>query len=223
MRSWGSRPDTHVCDEPLYAHYLSRTDARRHPGYQETLSAHESDWRKVVAELLGPVPEGKTVYYQKHMTHHLLPNIDVAWTGELQNCFLIRHPRNMLASLAQFIDEPTVADTGLPQQAALCDQLLQSGQSPPIVDAADVLASPERMLRLLCEALNVPFCEQMLSWDAGPHPSDGAWGPFWYADVYKTTGFKAPGAAHRELPRRLEPTLVECERIYAELWARRLI
>jgi hypothetical protein len=129
----------------------------------------------------------------------------------------------MLASLAQFVDEPTVADTGLPQQAALRDRLLQRGQSPPVVDAADVLASPERMLRLLCVALNVPFYEQMLSWDSGPRPTDGAWGPFWYADVYKTTGFKAPGATQRELPRRLEPTLVECELIYSELWARRLI
>ena len=25
MRAWGNRPDTFVCDEPLYAHYLRET------------------------------------------------------------------------------------------------------------------------------------------------------------------------------------------------------
>src|SRR5438477_1688445 len=78
MRAWGNRPDTFVCDEPLYAHYLLQTRAP-HPGIDEVIAHHETDWRKVVAWLTGAIPEGKTIFYQKHMTHHLLPEIDRAW------------------------------------------------------------------------------------------------------------------------------------------------
>ena len=38
MRAWGNRPDTAVCDEPLYAHYL-QGHRRRHPGRDEVIAA----------------------------------------------------------------------------------------------------------------------------------------------------------------------------------------
>ena len=66
MRSWGNRPDVYVCDEPLYAHYLLSTGIN-HPGRDEVLAHHETDWRKVVTWLTGPVPEGKAIFYQKHI------------------------------------------------------------------------------------------------------------------------------------------------------------
>src|SRR3954465_1544319 len=73
MRSWGNRPDTFVCDEPLYAHYLLATGLP-HPMAAEIIAHHESDCEKVIAGLVGEIPEGKRIYFQKHMTHHLLPN-----------------------------------------------------------------------------------------------------------------------------------------------------
>ena len=106
MRSFGSRPDTHVIDEPLYAHYLAVT-GRDHPGRDEVLAHHESDWRAVVATLLGPVPGDRTVFYQKHMAHHLLPEIDRSWLSRLSNCFLIREPREMLTSLIRITRRPS--------------------------------------------------------------------------------------------------------------------
>ncbi len=75
MRSWENRADAFVCDEPLYAHYLSQTGLV-HPGHQETIEAHEEDWREVVDWLTGPIPDGRTIWYQKQMAHHLLPNIE---------------------------------------------------------------------------------------------------------------------------------------------------
>ena len=122
MRSWGARPDTIVCDEPLYAHYLKVTGLP-HPGAAETLAAHETDWRKVVAWLTGPLPDGKAVFYQKHMTHHMLPNIELGWVHELTNCFLIREPREMITSLLEFIPKPRIEDTGLPQQVRIFEMI----------------------------------------------------------------------------------------------------
>jgi len=222
MRSWGSRPDTFVCDEPLYAHYLSRTDARRHPGHAATLASHETDWRKAVGSLLGPLPHGKAIFYQKHMAHHLLPEVETEWVATLRNGFLIRDPRYVLNSLERLLAEPTVADVGLPQQVRLYESLAASGQSPPIVDADDLLAAPERILRLLCDALGVGFLPQMLRWEPGPRETDGAWGPYWYGNLYASTGFERSSQAQTALPDRLQATYRECEPLYAWLYARRV-
>src|SRR4029453_12692523 len=120
MRSWGNRPDTFVCDEPLYAHYLRATGAE-HPGREEVIAAHEADWTRVAARLTGPVPGGKPIFYQKHMTHHLLPGIDRGWMQELTNVFLIRNPREVIVSYLKKNPRLEIEDTGLPQQAALFD------------------------------------------------------------------------------------------------------
>src|SRR5438105_2443889 len=102
MRSWGNRPDTFVCDEPLYAHYLLVTGAP-HPGAAEVIHRHETDWRKVTEWLTGPVPEGKRIFYQKHMAHHLLPDIGEEWLAALTHGFLIRDPEEMLPSLLRVL------------------------------------------------------------------------------------------------------------------------
>src|SRR5690606_21878207 len=60
MRAWENRPDCAVVDEPLYAYYLAETGLE-HPGRDEIIASGETDWRKVVARLTGPVPEGKPV------------------------------------------------------------------------------------------------------------------------------------------------------------------
>src|SRR5437773_3568852 len=80
MRSWGNRDDTTVIDEPFYAFYLQATSIR-HPGADEVIATGETDWRKVVGHLIGPVPNHKRIFFQKQMTHHLLPQVDRAWLG----------------------------------------------------------------------------------------------------------------------------------------------
>jgi hypothetical protein len=222
MRSFGSRPDAFVCDEPLYAHYLTQIDATRHPGYRDTLASHDTNWQQVVRYLLGPIPEDKSIFYQKHMAHHLLPHIEMQWIDQLTNCLLIRRPRNVLASLMKMIERPTVEDTGLPQQAKLYERLVQNGKTPIVIDADDVLSDPETMLRKLCQSLQVDFMPEMLSWEPGPRSTDGSWGPFWYGKVYQTTGFTRQPSVRQEVPDWLGPTLTACESIYDTLFTRRL-
>lgn len=223
LRSWGSRLDTVVCDEPFYAHYLTKIDAARHPGHRETLAAHETDWRKVVAWLTGPVSTPARVFYQKHMAHHMLPEMELEWVDRLTNCFLIRQPREMLASLLEFLPEPTLADTGLPQQVALFRRLGSArGMPAPVIDGRDVLENPRRVLALLCDAVGVPFDDEMLHWSAGPRATDGAWGPFWYAKVYETTTFGVSRPPVTDLPPHLELLARQCEELYNELVPHRL-
>jgi hypothetical protein len=222
LRSWGSRPDTFVCDEPLYAHYLKETGLP-HPGADEVIAHHESDWPRVVAWLTGSVPGGKAIFYQKQMTHHLLPAIDRGWLSQLSNCFLIREPREMLSSLLHFIPEPTLDDTGLPQQVEIFQQTAaRTGRVPPVIDAQDVLQDPRNILTQLCDALGVTFDERMLRWKPGPRDTDGIWAKHWYAQVLTTTGFGGYRPKNEPVPDRLRSLLDECETLYATLRQHRI-
>jgi hypothetical protein len=159
------------------------------------------------------------VYYQKHMAHHLLPEVGREWLDGLTHAFLIREPAAMLLSLDRVWPNPKVEDTGLPQQVELfrrtADRL---GSAPAVVDARTLLEDPPAVLAALCAALGVAYDEAMLHWDAGPHPNDGVWAPHWYEAVYRTTGFEPPRAERTpEVPTRLSGVHAECERLYAEL------
>jgi hypothetical protein len=223
MRSWGNRPDTAVVDEPFYAFYLMRTGLD-HPGAREIIEHHETDWRAVVERLTGPPPDGRAVFYQKHMAHHLLPEIELGWLDRVRNCFLIRCPGEMLLSLSRVLPRPTVEQTGLPQQVRLFRRTWErTGAVPLVIDARDVLEDPPRLLRALCEAVQVPFSEAMLRWPPGPRATDGVWAKHWYAAVERSTGF-APSVKRTDpLPEHLREVLEACEPLYGTLWDQRLV
>jgi hypothetical protein len=190
MRAWEHRGDCAVSDEPLYAHYLAHTGID-HPGADEVIAAGDSDWRSVVAALTGPVPGARPLWYQKHMTHHLLPHIARDWVFALDNVFLIRDPADVVSSYLKKRAEVTPEDIGLPQQLELFDALAQrNGEAPPVIDADDFLKGPESQLRALCARLALPFSDRMLQWPPGPRESDGIWAKHWYDAVWKSTGFE---------------------------------
>ncbi len=218
MRSWENRPDTVVVDEPLYGFYLASTSIQ-HPGRDEIIQSMPNGWRQVLSELtLAPLPAGKSIYYQKHMTHHLLPEVDRDALGGLSHAFLIRDPRQLLASYAKVRAEPVLADLGLEQQAEIF-----RGFGGPVVDAGDILRRPEPMLRVLCEALGVPFEAAMLSWPAGPRDTDGVWAKYWYDSVWRSTGFGPYREQATDLPPDLETLAAACRPFYEELSAHRLV
>lgn len=217
MRAWENRPDTHVHDEPLYAHYLRQTGLP-HPGAAEVIAAYPTDWREVVDQLTGPLPDGISIYYQKHMTHHMLPNIGREWMLKLTNCFLIRDPGQVIVSLAKVLGTPTIDQTGIPQQHELFTFVqTMTKETPPVIDSADVLADPQDVLSKLCAAVDVPFDEAMLSWPPGPRESDGNWAPYWYASVEQSTGFMPPLAEPAPVPPELQPLVDECMPLYDQM------
>jgi hypothetical protein len=218
MRSWENRPDTVVVDEPLYGFYLARSGAA-HPGSDKIIHSMMNDWRVVLGQLCSaPLPAGKTVYYQKHMTHHLLPEVDRGPLRGLRHAFLIREPRQLLASYARVRAGPVLADLGLAQQLEIFR--LFGG---PVVDAADVLRQPRATLEALCAGLGVRFDPAMLSWPAGPRPTDGVWAPYWYDGVWKSTGFGPYRESGTDLPPALEPLAAECRPFYDEMYAQRVV
>jgi hypothetical protein len=223
MRSWGNRADTCVIDEPFYAYYLQQTGAD-HPGREEVIAAGETDWRKVVDALAKePLPDGKSIFYQKHMTLHLLPEIDRGWLTGLTNCFLIRDPASVITSYLKKNHDPTVADLGFTQQHELFEFVrTATAKVPPVIDARTVKKDPARTLRLLCEAVDVGFSESMLSWPPGRRETDGIWAKHWYEEVERSTGFEPYVAKQHDVPDRLRHVYVRCLDIYEEMRQHRL-
>ena len=195
MRSFGARPDTAVIDEPFYAAYLSATGLE-HPMRDEVLASQPCDCREVVEQVLGPVPQNKAVWYQKHMTHHMLPHFGLEWLRNVRNAFLIRDPAAVLASYVQKRETVSLADIGIVRQRELFEREAQRlGTAPPVVESSDVLANPAQTLARLCEALGIPFTNSMLSWPAGRRETDGVWAPAWYSTVEQSTCFAPPSAS----------------------------
>src|SRR5438045_1156207 len=149
MRAWGNRPDTAVIDEPFYAYYLERT-GKKHPDAAKIIAQGETDWRRIVNQLTGSIPESSRhkgpshIFYQKQMTHHFLPEIDRGWIVDLTNCFLIRDPREVILSYLKKQGDPTLEDLGFVQQAEIFDWVrARTSSIPSVIDAGDVLQNPE--------------------------------------------------------------------------------
>ena len=222
MRAFENRGDCAVVDEPFYAHYLAYT-LLNHPGREEVIAAGETNWARVVDMLTGPVPDGKAVFYQKHMTHHMLPHIGHDWFGAVTHVFLIRDPREVLASYLKSRPHATAEDIGVLQEAELYDEITaRTGTPPPVIDADEFLRAPEAHLRALCTLLQIPFTDRMLHWPAGPRASDGVWAPYWYDAVLKSTGFEPWRERDRRIPAQHAPLIERCLPVYESLFSRRL-
>ena len=216
MRAFGNRSDCTVVDEPFYGYYL-RVSGADHPGCEQIIASMDCDWRSVARSLTeGAV--GGAVHYQKHMTHHMLDEVDLDFTAGLRNCFLVREPERMIASYARVRPEFGLEDLGLPQQLRIFRHVeRRTGQRPLVLDAAEVLDDPRAALGRLCVHTGIAFDERMLTWPPGKRTTDGVWAPYWYASVEASTGFDAPQQGDVELPPRYAPLAREARRIYEEL------
>ena len=222
MRAWGNRADTAVIDEPFYAYYLERT-GKKHPGAAEVIAQGETDWRQIVNQLTTSVPAGKRIFFQKQMTHHLLPEIDREWIADLTNCFLIRDPREVILSYIKKNSEPVLEDLGFVQQCEIFNFVRERNNSvPPVIDAKDVLQNAERTLRSLCNVIGVEFDNAMLSWSPGLRDTDGIWAKHWYDEVARSTSFQPYKPRKGNVPDPLREIYEQCRECYQRLYKYRL-
>jgi hypothetical protein len=192
MYAFASRPDCAAWDEPFYAAYLSSTGID-HPMSAEVIAGGIADPALVAARCTGLIPDGKPLWYQKHMTLHMIPDFDRSFMASLTNAFLIRHPARVVDSYSKKRESPTLADLGFVQQAELFKQVADmTGSAPPVISAESIRHDPRASLSRLCAALGIEFAETMLSWPAGPKTYDGVWAPHWYNAVHASTGFGEP-------------------------------
>lgn len=223
MRSWENRSDTQVVDEPFYACYLNATGIV-HPMQDEVLASQSADWNNVINDVLeSDLARGESIQYQKHMTQHMVADIDQRWFNSLTHAFLIRHPAEVVASYGVKRDTVSADDIGFELQNTLFQMALDAGfENIPVIDSKDILEFPKLMLTKLCKALGVPFDEAMLAWPAGRRESDGAWAPHWYQSVESSTGFAPYNPKTVELSKEQQKVVKECLPYYESMYAHRL-
>jgi len=220
MYAFGNRPDCVAWDEPFYAFSLVH-HGNDHPMRDDIIAANDSDYARLVARCLAP--SERPVFYQKHMTHHMLAGYDRAWIKGLTNAFLIRTPERVLASYAQKWTDVTLRDIGFVEQVEIFDLVADHlGAPPPVIDADDVLSDPRGVLTRLCEACGIAFDEAMLSWPAGPKPFDGVWAPHWYNAVWASTGLARSDAKPVHLPDALRRIADDAWPLYEKMRAHRI-
>lgn len=223
MRSFGNRSDTIVCDEPFYAAYLSITGID-HPMNEDVIAAGETNPARVAEALVAPLPAGKTVFYQKHMTHHMVEGVPRGWIDEVENVFLIRDPAHVLASYVQKREAVEARDIGFLQQEEIFDRVADRlGHAPLVVDSRDVRTDPRGTLSALCGRLGIGFEESMLSWEPGLRPTDGVWAAHWYQAVIASRGFEPPLDGRADLPPHLMRIAERVRPAYDKLRAHKVV
>lgn len=217
MRSFGSRADTAVTDEPFYGAFLTATGESQ-PMADEVIASMDCDWASVADALRGPVPGGRSVWYQKHMPHHMVGQVDISDFPDHSHVFLIRDPARVIASYAAKRVAVGLDDLGLQRQLDYFERIADRlGKVPPVVDGGDVLKDAEGVLRRLCAAIDIPWDAAMLRWGPGLRETDGVWASHWYEAVASSEGFSPPPDAQPELDDGLDALLETAMPYYDQL------
>lgn len=217
MRSFGSRADTVVTDEPFYGAYL-KASGDPQPMADQVIAAMNCDWSSVSATMTGPAPDGAPVWYQKHMAHHMVGPVAHHDLPGLTHAFLIRDPARVVASYAAKRVMVRPDHLGAERQVEFFDREADRlGHAPPVVDSADILADPEPVLRKLCAALGIEWDPAMLRWAPGLRETDGLWASHWYDSVIASSGFGPPDTKPVTLNAEQEAVAEACRPHYAYL------
>lgn len=214
MYSFAQRTDLRVMDEPWYAYWLLFSGAD-HPGREETLQTQPQNHDSVMQWVMEEAQQTPHLFI-KNMAKHL-DGLDTQFLSGFKNLFLIRDPKQLIASFAAVIPNPPESEIGLKGQYKLFREVLDRGETPLVLDSGDLLNNPDGVMQAVCEALALPWQPAMLKWKAGPRPEDGIWAKYWYANVHRSTGFEQQATSSRPLPPECKPLWEELLPLYREM------
>lgn len=196
LYSFAQRPDCKTFDEPLYAAFLRKYPDIYRP-YRDALLAAEQETSQEVLQKLFAAADSDKLVFAKHMARHCMDDLDLDLLTHpgSRHVILIRNPLELIMSWsakAGIHNETNITEvTGLHDLVDIYMKIRKlTGTAPVVVDMDALKKEPEKILRALCQNLEIPFLTEQLSWPAGPKPGvDGMWAPFWYNGVHKSTGF----------------------------------
>jgi hypothetical protein len=217
MRSWSSRNDSFVSDEPFYAYYLKEQQLK-HPMYKEIIEYYPNTYDDVVRSLTSEIPNDKEHWYQKHMAHHLIDLNNISWIKNFENCILIRHPKDVINSYIKKNTLNHVDELGYPQQYKIMRYLDSIGKKFIVIDSNTLLNDPAKILSRWCSSVDLEFDISMLNWNKGNHPQDGIWWKHWYDNVITTTHFQKFSANQSELDKKYQSIYDEALDYYNKLY-----
>ncbi|MAV56211.1 MAG: sulfotransferase family protein [Candidatus Pelagibacter sp.] len=217
MRSWSSREDSFVSDEPFYAYYLKERKLK-HPMYRKIIDYYPDKYNDVVRGLTSKIPNGKKIWYQKHMAHHLIDLNNIDWIKNFENCILIRHPEDVINSYVKKNTLNNIDELGYPQQYKIIKYLDSIGKKFIVIDSTILLNNPEKILSQWCSSIALEFDISMLQWKKGNHPQDGIWWKHWYDNVITTTHFQKFSKNQNELDQKYQSIYNEALDYYNKLY-----
>jgi hypothetical protein len=217
MRSWSSRKDMFVSDEPFYGYYLKKQKLK-HPMYKEIIENYPNKYNDVVDSLISEIPNNKHHWYQKHMAHHLIDLSKLDWIKKFENCILIRHPKNVINSYTKKNSLNHIDELGYPQQYKIIRYLDSIDKKFIVIDSHILLNNPKKILSQWCNSINLEFDISMLKWQKGNHPQDGIWWKHWYDNVINTTSFKKFSSNERKLDKKYQSIYDEALDYYNKLY-----
>ena len=211
LRSFSNRDDTIVYDEPFYSYYLKETKLN-HPMKDEIIDFYPTKENEVIKSIL---ENKKGIYYQKHMTHHILDKTNIEWLKKGTNCFLIRHPSKVINSYIKKNTLQSITDIGFDQMFRLFKYVNKNISKEIIVINSDtLLENPELYLKKLCQNLNIDFSTKMLKWPKGKTNDFGIWYKHWYHDIINSTEFAITKNIIKDVPKNYEKIYMESLNIY---------
>ena len=206
MRAFENRGDCAVSDEPFYAAYLPRPGLD-HPMRDEVIASQPNDWRAVAdGARSGRSPSGKPIWYQKHMTHHMVAGFGARMDRGLRQ----RLPDPRARGGARLLCAKARRLRARGNRLARAGGALRPRRGSPRPRAAGGgRPGRARQSRAACSARSaracgIGFSESMLAWPKGRRASDGVWAPAWYEAVEKSRASprRAAKSASRICPMR---------------------
>ena len=163
----------------------------------------EPDLLRALHEVPGPA-------FFKDTTDFYYPQLlaDRQFLREATHTFLIRHPREAIAShfaLHPGLGRDEIGFGWLHEIFAAVQAA--SGTVPVVVDSADLVAEPEAVVRQYCDLVGIPFRPQALTWQSGMAPG---WerSARWHQSTSASTSF-VPAARQHEVSVDSSPQLAE--------------
>ena len=172
----------------MYWYYLGRGE-RRFASFEPDPDKPTSydDIRALLREQAdsGPV-------FFKDMAYYVVTELsgDKAFARELTHIFLIRDPALSIVCYRKLEPEFRDEEVGVTALRDLHDNLSAVlDKAPLVIDAADLAARPETMMRAVCEAVGLEFLPTSLDWQTPP-PAEWQSVAGWHQAVSNSVGIR---------------------------------
>ncbi|MFE4171523.1 sulfotransferase family protein [Streptomyces sp. NPDC056909] len=99
-----------------------------------------------------------------------------------RHAFLLRDPQEIIPSFAAIKPDMALHEVGLEYLHRIYRAVLEAGGDPVVLDSDDFVDRPEATVRAYCEAVDLPFRGDALSWRPGERP-EWRQSARWHTDV----------------------------------------
>lgn len=153
------------------------------------------DGREVTSEpdLLAALKQLSGRVFFKDTTDYYYPHLlaDKEFLGSATHTFLIRHPREAIASHYALNPKLNRDEIGFGWLYEIFEAVkVATGRTPVVVDSGDLLARPSETVERYCEAVGIAYLPDALSWNPRM-PNEWHRSRKWHEATSATKGFAA--------------------------------